>query len=247
VKTRERSGGGGGGSRRAVPAPTLGAPTGGERLPMAPRERKPALAALAVLLILVGALGATVMVMRAGNKISVVEVTTQIASGEQVPESAIREVMISDGSGVDFIKWGQRKDLLAHYRAATNLTPGSLLVTTMITKNDLALSPGKSVVGLSLKDGQFPNGLKPGDTVAAYRVGNTVGTSSSSTSGTSGSTPLINDHLIIKTIDSGASNSLSGSGNTPVTVLVDTTDAAQLTIAASANQVSLVLVSASKN
>lgn len=223
---------------------------GGERLPVAPRERKPALAALAVLLILVGALGATVIVMRAGNKISVVEVTTQIASGEPIPESAIHEVMISDGSGVNFIKWGQRGDLTQHYRAATNLTPGSLLVNSMITKSDQALQPGKSVVGLSLKDGQFPNGLKAGDTVAAYRVGNTVGTSSSGRSSTgdnSANSPLINDHLIIKTIESGASSSLSGSGNTPVTVLVDTADAANLTIAASANQVALVLVSAGKN
>lgn len=232
-----------------MPTPTPGGPLGGERLPVAPRERKPALAALAVLLILVGALGATVIVMRAGNKISVVEVTTQIASGEPIPETAIHEVMISDGSGVDFIKWSQREDLLKHYRAGTNLTKGSLLVTSMITKNDQALTPGKSVVGLSLKDGQFPKGLQPGDTVAAYRVGNIVGSTSSGKSSTddSANNPLINDHLIIKTIDNSAASSLSGSGNTPVTVLVDTDSAAQLTIAASANQVSLVLVSASKN
>jgi hypothetical protein len=222
---------------------------GGERLPVAPRERKPALAALAVLLILVGALGATVIVMRAGNKISVVEVTTQIASGEPIPESAIHEVMISDGSGVNFIKWGQRGDLTQHYRAATNLTPGSLLVNSMITKSDQALQSGKSVVGLSLKDGQFPNGLKPGDTVAAYRVGTIVGSTSSgrSTGDNTANSPLINDHLIIKTIDTGASSSLSGSGNTPVTVLVDSDAAGDLTIAASANQVALVLVSAGKN
>lgn len=232
-----------------MPAPTPGGPMGGERLPVAPRERKPALAALAVLLILVGALGATVIVMRAGNKISVVEVTTQIASGEPIPESAIHEVMISDGSGVNFIKWGQRGDLTQHYRAATNLTPGSLLVNSMITKSDQALQSGKSVVGLSLKDGQFPNGLKPGDTVAAYRVGNIVGstTSGKSTGDNSANSSLINDHLIIKTIDTGASSSLSGSGNTPVTVLVDSGAAGDLTIAASANQVALVLVSAGKN
>ena len=232
-----------------MPTPTPGGPLGGERLPVAPRERKPALAALAVLLILVGALGATVIVMRAGNKISVVEVTTQIASGEPIPETSIHEVMISDGSGVDFVKWSQRQDLLTHYLAGTNLTKGSLLVTSMITKTDQALKAGKSVVGLSLKDGQFPKGLQPGDTVSAYRVGNIVGSTSSGKSSTDdpANNPLINDHLIIKTIDNNAANSLSGSGNTPVTVLVDTADAAQLTIAASANQVALVLVSASKN
>lgn len=59
---------------------------GGERLPSPPRERKPALAALAVLLILVGALGATLMVMRAGDKVSVVEVVAPVAAGNKIPE-----------------------------------------------------------------------------------------------------------------------------------------------------------------
>lgn len=247
MKIRERSGAGGGGSRRAAPAPTHGAPVGGERLPVAPRERKPALAALAVLLILVGALGATVMVMRAGNKISVVEIQGTIASGEPIPKSAIREVMISDGSGVDFVRWSQRGDLTGNYRAATNLTPGSVLVTSMITEKDNVLTAGKSVVGLSLKDGQFPAGLQPGDTVAAYLVGNDAAkTASGSGNGNSGgASTLINDHLVIKTADASAGG--SGNGDMSVTVMTDTADAGPLTIAASANEVALVLVPAVKN
>jgi hypothetical protein len=211
---------------------------------MAPRERKPALAALAVLLILVGALGATVMVMRAGNKISVVEITAPVASGEPIPVSAIREVMVSDGTGLAFVTWGQRGDLTAHYRAATNLTQGSVLVHSMITQTGNVLASGKSIVGLSLKQGNFPSGLKPGDTVAAYQVGNDAAKAQSGdTSGTAST--LISDNLVIKTVASASSD--LGSGDTSVTVVADSTVAGPLTIAASANSVALVLVPAGKN
>ncbi|WP_262412607.1 hypothetical protein [Actinacidiphila acidipaludis] len=218
---------------------------------MAPRERKPALAALAVLLILVGALGATVMVMRAGNKIEVVEIKANVAAGQPIPASAIEDVEISDVSGIQFIRWGQRGDLAQHYTAATNLVPGTLLTLPMITKGTGGLAPGKSIVGLSLKDGQFPHGLKAGDTVAAYRVGNDVSKSSSgsgSGSGSSGSgdslgtdTTRISENVIVQEVV-GSSGDFS-SGDTSVKVLVDSTVAGPLTIAAAAGDVALVLVS----
>lgn len=246
VKTRERSAAGGGSGRQSVPAPTLGAPVGGERLPVAPRERKPALAALAVLLILVGALGATVMVMRAGNKISVVQITAAVAEGDQIPETAITEVMISDigDSKVHLIRWSQRDDLIKNWQAKTNLEPNSILSESMITAKADALPPGKSIVGLSLKDGQFPDGLAVGSTVAAYRVGTNAASSQSGSTGSTADSPLISGHLIVKSVLS--STGLS-SGTTAVTVLVDSVDAGALAVAASANEVALVLVPISSN
>ena len=214
---------------------------------MAPRERKPALAALAVLLILVGALGATVMVMRAGNKIEVVQIKGNVAAGQPIPASAIEDVEISDVSSVQFIRWSQREDLSKHYTATTNLLPGTLLTLPMITKGNGGLAPGRSIVGLSLKDGQFPNGLKAGDTVAAYRVGNDVSKSSSSSGSTGsgdslgGDSARISDNVIVQEVK-GSSGDFS-SGDTSVKVLVDSDVAGPLTIAAAAGDVSLVLVS----
>jgi hypothetical protein len=248
VKIRERSASGGGRGRRPVPTPALGAPLGGERLPMAPRERKPALAALAVLLILVGALGATVMVLRAGNKISVVEVTGAVAAGEPIPATSIREVMLSDDSGVKFVRWGQRKDLVNNWRASTNIVAYSMLTRSMIGAKDEVLAPGKSYVGLSLKEGQLPSGLKSGDTVAAYNVTtNTArptadgGSSGNSTSGsTSGDSNLISDDLVVTKVALPSGD--FSSGDTSVTVEADSASAGPLTIAASSNDVALVLV-----
>lgn len=230
-----------------MPAPAMGVPGGGERLPTAPRERKPALAALAVLLILLGAFGAVLTVVRASHKESYVEVTQAVAAGDQIPESAIRSVDLSDDSGLGLIRWEQRGDLLNNYRAAVTLVPDSILSSNMITKKDNVLTQGKSLVGLSLQDGQFPrNSLNVGDSVAAYLVGSDATKDSgddSSDSGSGGSSQqstLISNKLIVKSIDVDTSG--SGGGNTYVTVLADTADAGPLTIAASAGDVTLVRI-----
>lgn len=233
-----------------------GAPGGGERLPMATRERKPALAALAVLLILVGALGATVMVMRAGNKISVVKVDQTVSIGDRIPSSALREVMVSDDSGADFVLWKQRGDLEKNYRASTNIVAGSVLVKQMITPQSNVLQPGKSLIGLSLKPGQYPDGLgNPalglgnGQTVAAYLVGNDAAKGQSGSSGDNAGSgelnTLISDSLVIKSIKNDSSG--LGGGDTLITVIADSTVAGKLTLAAAANEVALVLMPDSKN
>jgi len=216
---------------------------------MAPRERKPALAALAVLLILLGALGATVMVLRAGDKISVIEITENVAAGQPIPESAIREVDISAVDDVTFIRWNQRQNLTTAFVAAGNLQPHSVLTRSMITEKVQALAPGKSLIGLSLKEGQFPAGLKAGDTVAAYLVGDTTKSSSGTSSGTGdgtdttgGSGNLISDHLLVETSPGGSGDSFGGDGSTTVNVLADDSDAGALTSAASNGDVALVLV-----
>ncbi|BBA97930.1 hypothetical protein RVR_3913 [Actinacidiphila reveromycinica] len=244
MKTRERSAAGGGNGRQSVPAPNANGPAVGSRLPVAPRERKPALAALAVLLILVGALGATVMVLRAGNKVSVVEITADVAVGDKIPVSAMREVMVADGTDVKYIRWNQREDLATRWRAATNLTSGSVLVSSMITEKSDVLAPGKTLVGLSLKKGQFPSGLADGLTVAAYLVGNDVKSSTDSSAtagGTGGGSSPISDDLVIKDIDTG-SNSSFGDGTETITVIADADDAGALATASAAGDVSLVLV-----
>lgn len=213
---------------------------------MAPRERKPALAALAVLLILLGAFGAVLTVVRASDKVSYVEITQPVAAGDPIPDAAIRSVDLSSDSGLGLIAWSQRGDLQKNYRAAVTLVPGSVLSDKMITKKGNVLTAGKSLVGLSLKDGQFPKGsLSVGDTVAAYLVGNDAAKQSSSSGSTDGSgstgttTTLISNKLVVRSVDADNSNT---TGDTYVTVLVDTADAGPLTIAASANNVALVRI-----
>ncbi len=64
------------------PEPTAPA---GRRLPGAPRERKPALAALAMLLILGGALGAGLLVIQGSKRVAAIEISQQIGAGQRIP------------------------------------------------------------------------------------------------------------------------------------------------------------------
>ncbi|MDF2258410.1 hypothetical protein P2L57_22610 [Streptomyces ferralitis] len=244
MKTKEGTAAGGGANRAVPPAVSVG-----ERLPVAPRERKPALAALAVLLILVGALGATVLVLRAGNKTEAIKVTERVAAGQTIPASAMTEVDVASGTGVNYVQWAQR-NALSNYRAATDILPNTPIVGEMLTQ-DKGLANGKVIVGLSLKDGQYPSGLSAGDTVAAYRVGTdsskassansgtAAGTGSTSTSG--GGNNLITANARVQSATPPSGNTI-GSGDLPVTLVVNQSDAAALTQAASAGQVALVVV-----
>ncbi|MFI7441219.1 hypothetical protein [Nonomuraea indica] len=138
------------------------------KLPVPPRERKPALAALAVLLILGGALATTLLVMRSGDRISAIRVTQQIGAGQQFTEQAIEEVQIAD-TGIDYVDWSQRQQVLKSFAAVTIL-PGTLLTNNMGVRASAELGPGKAKVGLALKPGQAPAGLQKGDRVQVVHV-----------------------------------------------------------------------------
>ena len=62
------------------------------KLPGAPRERKPALAALAVVLILGGALAVGYVMLQSAKRVDAIEITQQVGLGQQIPLSAMQEV-----------------------------------------------------------------------------------------------------------------------------------------------------------
>ncbi|KAA0935681.1 hypothetical protein [Streptomyces apricus] len=240
MKIQERTGAGN--NRSSAPAQ----PTTGERLPSPPRERKPALAALAVLLILVGALGATMLVLRAGDRVEVVKVTSDIQPGESVGDN-VASVLVADDAGINYVRWNQLKTLQG-LKAKSTIYKGTLVIGQMFgTEADVPA--GKAVVGLSLKEGQYPEGIEVGDLVAAYQVGNTGSSGSNSEdeagSGSTGSAgrtgaPIVEEARVTKVPATG--DSTISSTNKRVTVTVDESDAAALARAASANQVALVKV-----
>ncbi|WP_214106730.1 hypothetical protein [Acrocarpospora catenulata] len=138
------------------------------KLPVPPRERKPALAALAVLLIVGGALATTLLVMRSGDRVSAVRIVQQVGAGQQIPASAMQEVQIAE-TGIDYVAWQFRDRVLKTYAAVT-LLPGTLLTERMVTTESEQLGPGKAQVGLALKSGQYPVGLTAGDVVQVIYV-----------------------------------------------------------------------------
>ncbi|KPI16570.1 hypothetical protein OK074_8379 [Actinobacteria bacterium OK074] len=235
MKVQERSGAGGGRAAGLTP------PMAGERLPAPPRERKPALAALAVLLILVGALGATMLVLQAGDRIEVVKVTGTIQPGDSVTNADVTSVMVAADDGIDYVKWSQLA-ALKQLKARSTIYAGTVVVGQMFG-DDTGLSAGQAVVGLSLKAGQYPTDIQQGDVVSAYKV--TSDTNSSSTSGTSGlgsDSSLIVARATVSYVQQKSGSSVVSSTNLPVTLTVDSDKAAALAQAASNGDVALVVV-----
>jgi hypothetical protein len=186
--------------------PTLPA---GRRMPSAPRERKPALAILAVLLIVGGALAAGILVIRSGHRVGAIEVTQAIAQGGQIPASAVTEVQIAADSGVKYVSW-QFAGQVPQYYATAAIPAGTLLNSGMITKTRSTPS-GAAEVGLALKDGQVPGDLKAGDPVKIFS------TQVSATGGCPGKPGSTLTHgTVIAT-----SPASSGAGITDVLVAID--------------------------
>jgi hypothetical protein len=215
------------------PEPTAPA---GRRLPSAPRERKPALAALAVLLIVGGAALAGLLVVKSGHRVAAIEISQQVGAGQQIPLSAMHQVQISSDSGVNYVSWIYASQVTQLY-AATTIPAGTLLTNRMVVKAS-NVTAGKDVLGLALKAGQLPGGLAVGDHVNIYMVGSA---SSSGCPGTPG-TALTMDATVLAAV---ASSSTSGTGAVNVTIALDPGNAGAVACNASAGNVGVVVLPAS--
>jgi hypothetical protein len=223
---------------------------GGRRMPSAPRERKPALAALAVLLVALGAVAAGYLVINAGHRVGAVEITQQVGQGQRIPASAIKEVEIASNSGINYVAW-QYANRVAGVYAAVQIPAGTLLTSAMTTATN-NLAQGKVQVGLSLKPGQAPANLLIGQSVEAFGVGTGSGCGAAAAggggSGTgsgnsgnggngSGSGGPITTGIIASVIGSTASNGSTAA----VTLAVPDADAGVLACYASAGDVAIAL------
>ena len=132
------------------------------------------MAALGLLLVVVGVLASVYLQQRSQDRVGVVEITKTVAAGQAVTGSEIAEAMVAVDPGIHYVTWAQRADLFAHYSAATTLVPGTLLVVNMITTAS-PIPSGDEVAGINLKDGEYPDGIQAGDEVTGYYVSNKNG------------------------------------------------------------------------
>jgi hypothetical protein len=177
----------------------------GRRLPSAPRERKPALAALAVLLIVGCALGTGFLVIQSGKRVAAIEINENVGQGQKIPLSALTEVEIASNSGLQYVPWNQAAQVSRFY-AGSAIPAGTLLTNSMVTES-AASTAGRDVLGLPLKDGEFPRGLQVGDHVDIYQVSDSTDTCP----GHSGATLAANAIVLSMTapgVGSGSSSQL---------------------------------------
>lgn len=151
---------------RRAGTPGVAFPPAGDRLPVPTRQRRPALAALAVVLILGGAALAATLVLTSGQKQQYLLVNRDVAIGQtltrddflQQPLSATNSAVFAPVPVADFATRVNGK------KALFRLTKGSLLAEGTFGE---AVTPprGLTDVSLAVPEGQFPPDLVAGDIV----------------------------------------------------------------------------------
>ncbi len=221
-------------------------------LPAAPGSRRPLVAVASAVLVCASIAAFVSLYASAGHKTAVIVVAQPIGQGQAITAADLGQAEVSVPSGVDTIPVSDASEL-AGKRAAVAIPTGSLLVTGDLTGGPL-LAIGDAVVGIALKDGQYPaTGLSPGDAVTIVQTaspgaplatptgGATTATSQSGTAadGSAATGILVPDATIFAT---GPPSSGSAGDSLVVSVEVPATLAPSVATAATAGQVSLVLL-----
>ena len=214
--------------------PEATAPSG-RRLPSAPRERKPALAALAVLLILGGALGAGLLVIQSSKRVAAIEISQPVGAGQQHPADRHAAGPDSRRLRPGLCALGEASQV-ARYFTVSAIPQGTLLTREMVATSGTPVA-GKAVLGLALKDGQLPHGLTDGDHIDIYQVSDAQETCPGGSGGTlaadaivlaigtpsttSGSTAIADVEVALNPSDAGPVACNAANGIVGIAVLPD--------------------------
>ena len=143
-----------------VPPPLPQAPV----LPPPRRRRRPALLALAVAMVVLGALGAAYLATSIGQTTSVIAVARPVAWGQTITAADLVEARIAADPALTPIPYTDLDQVIGR-TAATDLLPGTLLTGGATTDQRLP-PPGQQLVGIGLPAVQLPvTPLRPGDDV----------------------------------------------------------------------------------
>ena len=153
----------------ATTAPARAATASGRgRLPAPVRERRPALAALALLLVLGGALGSALIAYRSGERVDVLIAARDIAVGDEIVRSHFTVARVAaDGGAV--VEAAAVENFLGT-RATTGVPEGTLINRQMFLAGSLVPDTA-TVVGVVLAATQRPaEPIRSGDVVRVFGV-----------------------------------------------------------------------------
>jgi len=203
---------------------------GRARLPAPPRDRRPALAALALLLVVAGALGSALIAYRSGHRVDVLIVERDIAPGHKMAESDFGVARVAADSG-SVVKAGARRNFVGSY--STGRIPSGTLVNRTMFRVGGVIPNGAVQVGVTLTASQRPaQQLQIGDVVRSYLV-------PKSTSGPAAATgQVLVGAARILDVQTGS----SAENDVTVSLLVSQDDAKAILPAATAGQVAVALL-----
>lgn len=188
--------------------------------PSPPRRRRPALAAIAVLLIVGGATLAGLLALRLDSREPVLVVTQDVPAGTEVTADMLGSTRVAS-EGLKLVREADASQVIGTY-TRTALSDGQLLDTTVLTTAE-PFGADRVQVGVPLESGQVPPGIRSGDEVRIVRLGD-------------GTTPVrpLAVGLVLSTDVSEGGGGLSGGGDSgsSATVLIPARAADQVIDAA---------------
>jgi hypothetical protein len=129
-----------------------------------PRRRRPGLIAFGVLAVVLGALGASFLVLSIGSTSQYLAVARPVDVGAKITDADLQVVDVNAALGLKPIPAQDRSRVVGRY-ARVELVPGTLLAPDHLT--DVAgPASGQQLIGIGLKPANLPaRTLHPGDAV----------------------------------------------------------------------------------
>lgn len=198
--------------------------SGGAKQVEPPRQRRTGLAALAVALIVGGALAAGLLAVRMDSRVPVLAAAVDIAPGTLITSEHLREVQVAS-EGLRLIPADSAGQILdGTTYARTEIRQDSLVDENVLTKED-PLDSGRAIVAVRLTPALTPReDLRRGDLVKVYAV---------SRNDSAGSSEELTEALVLD-VHAGAESDLGGGGGGGSLSLLVPTGAASRVVNASA-------------
>ncbi len=198
-------------------------------LPPPRRRRRPALLALAVSMVVLGALGATYLATSLGQTSPVIAIAREVPWGQPLTAADLVEARISADPALEPIPYVDRNQVIGLV-AATTLKPGSLLTRDALTDQRLP-APGQQLIGVGVPPVQLPaTPLRAGDDVLLVPVA--AGSVPATTEGAASAV----EATVVQTGAPGTD------GLRVVDVLVDAADGPDVAARAAAGLIAIVVV-----
>ena len=231
-------------------APTRGGSKTGFRLPVTSRSRRPLVAIVSALLVFTSIAVFASVYSSANHQTPSLIVVQTIQEGQRISGTDLGQASVAISAGVSPIPVASAP-LLAGKRAAVTIPAGSLLTLADVA-GSAPIAAGEAVVGMALKDGEYPSaGVESGDQVMivqsaspgapATATATDTGSGSGSQDGGGSATGVLVPQATVFDVGPPSANSSDGA-SLLVSVEVSRTLAAEVSTAASAGEVSLVLL-----
>jgi len=189
---------------------------------------------MAVMLVVGGAAVSASLVLASENAVSVLTVTRRVPAGQALTAADLGTAAIS-GSGLTALDASSRGEVVG-LTAVVDLLPGTLLSGAMVTRDPVP-GPGQAVVGLSLKPGLLPDAeLRASSFVMVVRLAAPTGSPGTAAADRAGDLILVPRARVL------SETSDPTTGGRLVSLLLDRSAAADVTRAAAAGTVSLVVI-----